>query len=165
MQWQFPGKNVREVAMFQAEQTDSTSVILRGHWLLWDPTDNTAVAGILDETRGYRVILAAEALSNRVAGCVEVAPAVTGTNLAASQRMPPFTIQVYGYHSAAYIKSTAAGCAIGKGLCMSSTAGKAVDIITTDHAAVGGVQIIGCPLATVTGAQDTTFAVFVRCLG
>jgi hypothetical protein len=162
MQWQFPGKNVREIGMFQAEQTDSTSVILRGHWLLWDETDNRAVAGILDETRGYRVILLGESKSARVAGVVEVAPAVTGTNLAASQRMPPFTMQAWGYHDAAYVLTSQTSTLGVTTLKMSATAGCAQDQVTADFTNLG-VTGIGTVMETISGATTIQVRkVFVR---
>ncbi len=101
MRLQYQHDQSAKPAVFcSVEQQDTTETIALSNIMVWALTDNSAVAGIMANTMGYRVIkMPATANLMNVAGIASSLPYKNGTtaNLAVAARVAPFEIQVYGW--------------------------------------------------------------------
>ena len=161
MQWQFAGDSPNN-GFLHCEAADATALV-RGDWVLWDLVANAAVAGILRETRAYRiskVAMGSVSTNCRVAGVVETVPQTYGTS---STKGTTLLVQCFGFHDSALCVATTGTPAAGVGLIGSTTAGSANEVLAgTTNAGVS--QLIGASLVALSTTPSNN-AVFVHTLG
>lgn len=155
--------------IFAQVENGSTSAIAKGSTCVWDPTDNTAVSGILADTFGLRVTImptgyTASALYNKAGIAAAAIPAtVAGT------RGGIYPLMVYGPCNYALVDTTAAGDAVVGTIAVQSTdtAGKVSGPENT--ASVTAAEMahsLGFFRDIVAAATNSgTAVIFVKCLG
>lgn len=136
------------------------TAVLRGDFVCWELTDNTAAA-IYQNTLGQRIEKVAENQSNRVAGCAETDISANATP--ASARGLLALVQTYGYHDAALV-TLPVSQAIKTALVMSATSGRAREFQAGD-AATSCMRLGFIMTAGSGGGGNQAIQAFIRCMG
>jgi hypothetical protein len=163
------GVNVGSTGGFFAErdfvyaqcEAGQVAAIVRGDWVVWSYVNNTAVAGIMQDTRGLRVIHTTTASAGGVAGCMESAYAGQ-TDALSARVLPPVLCQVYGFHGAGKV-TAASALTVSVPLATHTVSGSTIAQAVASTTAPQAATHCGFTLAdTINGTQNQ--AVFVRCM-
>lgn len=140
--------------IFAHVESESTSAISRGAVVVWDLTDNSATAGILENTRGLRINTTTTAKIKNVAGIME--EATVGT--LANNRGRMYMCQIYGHHDAGLFTSSSSTAPVA--IFTSATEGRLDALGTTVGADVGAC--CGFTFEDTTGTG--TYELFVKAM-
>jgi|SRR3990172_86949 len=153
-------------AIFALVENGQAAAIAKGLLTVWAHDDNTAAAGILQNTRGMRVIVAPVNDADGTCRQAGVAHTAIDANAAfASTRGPSFLIQTYGFRDDLQSDTTATTNIILHGAIVPSTdtAGKLMGFATEGTPLVQELtKVVGHSFEVVAINTSVTFQGFLR---